>query len=176
VDRVHGGWRTGPWTLIKWVSSAEGSMAQIKKHERVSDNLILAVNAGMDGSRWLGRQGRRDRGGVPGLRWWLAGVSHYRRSGPLNSTRFSPTAPWRRGELDSLTLWRQQTAVTAGDCEAVRLASGGGLRWLWGGLIRHRWWHTSAATSFTQRLGFWLLQIKIRRRTGTIYRAFCTKL
>jgi hypothetical protein len=84
----------------------------------------MAVNVGMDGSWRLGRQGRRDRGGAPGPLWRLTGVSRYRRSGPPNSTRFSPTALWRRGELDSLTLGRQRTAVAAGDGETVRLASG----------------------------------------------------
>jgi hypothetical protein len=33
------------------------------KNEGVSDNLIMAVNAGMDGLRRLDRQGQRDRGG-----------------------------------------------------------------------------------------------------------------
>jgi hypothetical protein len=55
VDRVHGGWHMGPRTLIKWELSTGRSTAQIKKCEGVSDNLIVAVNAGMDGSRWLGR-------------------------------------------------------------------------------------------------------------------------
>jgi hypothetical protein len=36
-------------------------MAQIKTREGVSDNLIVTVNTGMDGSRQLGRQGRRAR-------------------------------------------------------------------------------------------------------------------
>jgi hypothetical protein len=84
----------------------------------------VVVNAGMDDSLRLGRQGRRDRDGAPGLRWRLAGVSRYRCSSPPNSARFSPTASWRRRELDSLTLGRQRTAVVAGDGEAVRLASG----------------------------------------------------
>jgi hypothetical protein len=39
---------------------------RLKKCEGVSDNLIMVVNAGMDGSRQLDRQGRSDRGGVPG--------------------------------------------------------------------------------------------------------------
>jgi hypothetical protein len=95
----------------------------MKKREGVSDNLIVAINVGMDGSWRLSRQGRRDRGSAPGPRWLLAGVSHYRCSGPPNSTRFSPTTLWRHGELDSLTLRRQRTAVAAGDGEAVRLAS-----------------------------------------------------
>jgi hypothetical protein len=105
--RVHG--------LSLNESSAGGSMAQIKKREGVSDNLIVVVNAGMNDLRRLDRQGRRDRGNAPGPRRWLAGVSHYRRSGPPNSTRFSPTASWRRGELDSLTLGWQRTAVATGD-------------------------------------------------------------
>jgi hypothetical protein len=33
------------------------------KNEGVSDNLIMDVNAGMDGLRRLDRQGQRDRGG-----------------------------------------------------------------------------------------------------------------
>jgi hypothetical protein len=45
-------------------------------------------------------------------------------AGPPNWTRFSPMVSWRRGELDSLTLGRQQTTVAAGDGEAIRLASG----------------------------------------------------
>jgi hypothetical protein len=99
-------------------------MTQIKKCKGVSDNLIMAVNTRMDGSRRLGWQGRRDHGGAPGPRWWLAGISRYRLSGPPNSTRFSPTTSWRDGELDLLTLGWQQTAVATGDGEAVRLASG----------------------------------------------------
>jgi hypothetical protein len=39
-------------------------MAQIKTREGVSDNLIVAVNAGMNDLRRLGRQGWRDRGKV----------------------------------------------------------------------------------------------------------------
>jgi hypothetical protein len=72
----------------------------------------MVVNAGMDGSRRLGRQG------------WCTRVSRYRRSSPQNWTRFSPTTSWQRGELDSLTLERQRMVVAAGDGEAVRLASG----------------------------------------------------
>jgi hypothetical protein len=34
---------------------------------------------------------------------------------------------------------------------------------------------TDAVASFTRRLGFRLLHIKIHRRMGTIYRAFCTE-
>jgi hypothetical protein len=82
----------------------------------------MAVNAGMDGSRRLSRQGWRDRGGVPGPWERLTRVSHYRCSGPPNSTRFSPTASWPRGELDSLTLGRQRTVLAVGDGETVRLA------------------------------------------------------
>jgi hypothetical protein len=63
IDRVHDGRSMSPWTLIKWESSADGWTAQIKTHKGVSDNLIMAINAGMDGSRWLDWQGRRDRGG-----------------------------------------------------------------------------------------------------------------
>jgi hypothetical protein len=96
---------------------------RLKKRKGVSDNLIMAVNTRMDGSRRLGWQGRRDHGGAPGPRWWLAGVSHYWLSGPPNLTRFSPTTSWRDGELDLLTLGWQQTAVAAGDGVAVRLAS-----------------------------------------------------
>jgi hypothetical protein len=66
----------------------------------------VVVNAGIDDSRRL------------------TGVSHYRRSSPPNSTRFSPTASWRCWELDSLTLGQQRTTMVAGDGEAVRLASG----------------------------------------------------
>jgi hypothetical protein len=105
-------------TWVHGESSAGRSMTQIKKREGVSNNLIVAVNAGMDGSRRLSQQGC-----APGLRWWLTRVSRYRCSGPPNSTWFSPTASWRRGELNSLTLGRQQTAVAAGDGEAVQLAS-----------------------------------------------------
>jgi hypothetical protein len=42
VDRVHDGWRMGP------LPSACGSTTQIKKREGVSDNLIVALNVGMD--------------------------------------------------------------------------------------------------------------------------------
>jgi hypothetical protein len=97
-------------------------MTQIKKREGVSDNLIVAVNTGMNGSQLFGRQGRHDRGGALGPRWRLAEVSRYRRSGPPNSTRFSHMTSWRRGELDSLTLRWQRAAVTAGNGEVVRLA------------------------------------------------------
>jgi hypothetical protein len=38
---------------------------RLKKHEGVSDNLIVVINAGMDGSQRLGWQGRRDHGGAP---------------------------------------------------------------------------------------------------------------
>jgi hypothetical protein len=84
----------------------------------------VVVNAGMDGSHRLGRQRWRDRDGAPGPQRRLPGVSHYRHSDPPNSTRFSPTISWRRGELDSLTLGRQRTTVAAGDGEAIQLASG----------------------------------------------------
>jgi hypothetical protein len=60
----------------------------------------------------------------PDPRRWLTGVICYWHFGPPNSTWFSPTTSWRRGELNSLTLGRQRTAVAAGDGEAVRLASG----------------------------------------------------
>jgi hypothetical protein len=123
IDQVHGGWSTSPRTLIKWESSADGSTAQIKTREGVSDNLIVAVNTGMNGSRWLDRQGRRDRGGAPGLRRRLTGVSDYQRSGSPNSTRSSPTTLWQHGDLNLLTLGWQQTAVAAGNSEATRLAS-----------------------------------------------------
>jgi hypothetical protein len=95
------------------------------------DNLIAAVNVGMDSSRRLGQQGRHNRGGAPDPWRWLTGVSRYQRSGPANSTRFSPTASWRHGELDSLTLGHQRTVVAAGDGEADRLASGVDADKLW---------------------------------------------
>jgi hypothetical protein len=91
----------------------------------------VVVNAGMNGLRRLGRQGRRDHGGATGPRWWLTKVSHYRRSGSPYSTRSSPTTLWQRGDLDSLTLGWQQTAVAAGDGEVTRRkldVDGGGLR------------------------------------------------
>jgi hypothetical protein len=78
-----------------------GLWPRIKKCKGVLDNLIVAINVGMDDSRRLSRQGWRDRGGAPGPWRRLTGVSHYRRSGPPNSIRFSPPASWRRGELDS---------------------------------------------------------------------------
>jgi hypothetical protein len=106
-------------------------MVQIKKCEGVLGNVIVVVNAGMDGSQQLGRQGRRVRGGAPGPRQRLAGVRCYQRSSPPNSTRFSPTASWRRRELDSLTLGWQQMVVAAGNGEAVRLASGVDAEKLW---------------------------------------------
>jgi hypothetical protein len=83
----------------------------------------MAINTEMDGSRQLDRQGRRDHGGAPGPWQRLTRVSHYWRSGPSNSTRFSPSASWRCGELNSLTLGRQRMVVAACDGEAVRLAS-----------------------------------------------------
>jgi hypothetical protein len=84
----------------------------------------VAVNAGMDSSRSLGRQGWPDHSGAPGPRRQLIGVSRYRRSGTPNLTRLSPMTSWRRGELDSLTLGRQWTVMAAGDSEVVQLASG----------------------------------------------------
>jgi hypothetical protein len=49
---------TGPWApahesmgLIKQRPLVDRSMAQIKTREGVSDNLIVAINVGMDGSR-----------------------------------------------------------------------------------------------------------------------------
>jgi hypothetical protein len=68
-----------------------GQRLRFKKCEGVSHNLIVVVNL------------------------LITGVSRYRRSGPPNSTKFSPTALWRREEFGSLTLGRQQTAVAAGD-------------------------------------------------------------
>jgi hypothetical protein len=43
-----------------------------------------------------------------------------------------------------------------------------------GRLIWHGWRHTGAAVSETRWLGFQSLRVKIRRRTRTIYMAFCT--
>jgi hypothetical protein len=72
-------------------------------------------------SEWLGAT---PVGGASGPRRWLTRVSRYRRSGSLNWTRSSPTTLWRCGDLDSLTLGWQRTAVVAGDGEATQLASG----------------------------------------------------
>jgi hypothetical protein len=94
IDRVHDVGSTSPRTLIKSESSANRSTTQIKTHERVSDNPRVTR------------------------------VNRYRRSGSPNSTRSSPTTSWWRGDLDSLTLGRQQVAVAAGDDEVSRLASG----------------------------------------------------
>jgi hypothetical protein len=76
----------------------------------------------MDGSRQLGRWGRHDHSGKPSPQWWLIGVSRCWRSGPPSLTRFSHTASWWRGELDSLTFRRQRAVVAASDGEAARLA------------------------------------------------------
>jgi hypothetical protein len=76
----------------------------------------------MPGWTARGDSGQQRRRAWPRQR--LDGVSRYHRSGPPNSTRFSPTASWRCKELDSLTLGRQQTTVATGDGEAVQLASG----------------------------------------------------
>jgi hypothetical protein len=62
---------------------------RLKKHEGVSNNLIMVVNARMDGSRRLSRQGRCDRGGAPSPRRRLTELNRYRCSGPPNSIRFS---------------------------------------------------------------------------------------
>jgi hypothetical protein len=52
---------------------------RLKKCEGVSDNLIVAINVGMDGSWRLGRQGRRA---------WPAAVAHRSKSLPaLRSTK-----------------------------------------------------------------------------------------
>jgi hypothetical protein len=130
--QLHG---PGPWApahestgLIKQRSLVDGSTTQIKTRERVSDNLIVAVNAGMDGSQRLGWQRRRDHGGAPGLRRWLTGIRCYRSSGSPNFTRYSPKASWRRGDLDSLTLgwrWRLATARRLG-ASSASMAVGSG--------------------------------------------------
>jgi hypothetical protein len=124
IDRVHGGRSTSPRTLIKWEPSADELTAQIKTREGVSDNLIVVVNAGMDGSRRLCRQGRCDRGGAPSPWRWLARVSRYRCSRSPNSTRSSPTALWWCRDLDSLTLGWQRMVVAAGDGEVARCKLG----------------------------------------------------
>jgi hypothetical protein len=54
IDRVHAGRSTSLRTLIKWGPSADGSMTQIKRREGVLDILIMAINAKMNGSQWLG--------------------------------------------------------------------------------------------------------------------------
>jgi hypothetical protein len=120
IDRVNGSRSTSPRSLIKWETSADESMAQIKTCEEVSDNLIVVINAGMDGSRRLGRQGRRDHGGAPDPQWRLTGVSHYQRSDSPNSTRPSPTPSWRCGEPTLLTFGGSRATMVAGVGRAAR--------------------------------------------------------
>jgi hypothetical protein len=59
-------------------------------------------------------------GGAPGPRRWHTRVSCYRCSGPPNSTRFSPTAPWRREEPTLLTLGGRRATMAAGVGGAAR--------------------------------------------------------
>jgi hypothetical protein len=82
TDRVHGGRSTSARTLIRWEPSADRSTAQIKTWEGVSDNLIMVVNTGMDGSRWLPAGAARSR-----RRAWPAAAAH--QSKPLRTLRFT---------------------------------------------------------------------------------------
>jgi hypothetical protein len=159
IDRVHDDRSTSPQTLIKWESSAYESMAHIKTREGVSDNLIVPVNARMNGSRRLGQRGRRDRGGTPVPWWRLAGVSRYRRSGSPKLTRSSPMTSWRHVDIDLLTLgwrwWGDSVSFGPRDRQYPVL-----LRWRWrhqrgrrsleilpGRLIWHGWWYIGATVS-----------------------------
>jgi hypothetical protein len=54
--------------------------------------LILAIDAGMDDPRQLGRQGRHDCGDAPGTQRRLVRVGSYQCSSPQNTMRSSPTA------------------------------------------------------------------------------------
>jgi hypothetical protein len=111
VDRVHG-------TSIN-VSHSSGDLRQgLNEPKWYPALLILAVDAGMDDPRRLGRQRRRDRGGMPGPRLRIAGVGRYRRAGGRNTTRKKAK---QRGDHGGAHLG-QQTAQRA----AVVALSGSG--------------------------------------------------
>jgi hypothetical protein len=144
----------------------------------------------MDGSWRLGRQGRRARPAaaahrskpLPVLRvtkldkvftygivatkgsrfahhgMAVDGGGSWRRRGHSAQAR----CQWRR----ALGLLRLNLGHQRGHQSSVILS---------GWLIWHGWWHTGVVASKTRHLWFQSLSIKIRRRTGTIYRAFCTE-
>jgi hypothetical protein len=135
---------------------------RLKNTKGVSDNLIVAVNAGMDGSRWHAQP---------------TAAAH----------RSKPLPPFWSTKLDMAFTY--DIVVTWGTRFANHgTAADGGGHWRWrGGSVGFRRRHRQApvlgmidsaraAVSFTRWLGFGLLQIKICQRTGTIYRAFCTEL
>jgi hypothetical protein len=165
-------------------------MTQTKNCEGVSDNLIVAVNAGMDGSRRLVLQGWRAQSMVAPCR---SKPLRALRSTKLNKVfTYGIVAMWgtRFAHLgtaaDNGDGWRQWGGL-AGFGRRHRQASVL-LQWKWrhqrgrrSSAILLRWsiWqgrqHTGAAVSFTRRLGFRLLRIKICHRMSPIYRAFCSE-
>jgi hypothetical protein len=115
VDRVHdvSAWVHGTSSNV---SRSSGDLRPgLNEPKGYSALLILVVDAGMDDPWWLSRQGWRDCGGAPSPRWWLTRVGHYRRYGPLNMMRCSPTASGRHGDLVLLTLGWQRATVVASD-------------------------------------------------------------
>jgi hypothetical protein len=165
-------------------------MAQIKTREGVSDNLIVAVNAGMDGSRRLGRQGRRTRPAAAAHRSKPLPVLRFTKLNKVFSYGIMATRGSRFAHIgmaaDGGGGWRWRGDLTQAQCR-WRLAPGllqlnqGYQRGHRSSVILPGWliWHgrryTGAAASQTWSLGFQSLRVKIHRRTGIIYRAFCTK-
>jgi hypothetical protein len=140
VDRVHG---IGAWvhvTSLNMSHSSDDLWPGLNEPKGYPALLTLAVDAGMDSPRWLDRQGRRDRGGAPGLWRQLAEVGHYRRSGPLNTMRSSPTTSGQRGELALLTLGWRRMAVVASDGCAPCSPPQVNVRWLQGFFGLQNWW------------------------------------
>jgi hypothetical protein len=80
------------------------------------------------------------------------------------------------GEADRLALSIDAGKLRCSSIEDEGTKGGRGhRRSIQGRSIQQGRWNTGAAVSFTRRLGFRLLLIKIHCRTGTIYRVFCTE-
>jgi hypothetical protein len=150
VDWVHGVGARVHGTSLNVSRSSDDLRPGLNELKGYPALLILAVDVGMDGLRWLDRQGWRDRGSTPGPRWCLSGVGRYQRSGPLNTTRSSPTASWRRGELALLTLgwWWATVVASDGDtpCSSPRVD----VRRLQGFSGLQNWWAAAATAPRTR--------------------------
>jgi hypothetical protein len=132
LDRVHdvGAWVHG--TSLNMSRSSGDLRPGLNEPKGYLALLILVVYAGMDGPRWLGRQGRCDCGSAPGLRRWLTGVGRYPHSGPLNTMRSLPMTSGRCGELSLLSLCWRRVMVAASDGDTPCSSPRVDVRWLQG--------------------------------------------
>jgi hypothetical protein len=126
VDRVHGGWCTGPWDLLNgdhWRPDPRQGFNQAKGYSAIQSWLSARDRTAAAASSLTLQRGR-DRGGQ--TPWSLAWPSSSSSHGAPNVMRFDTTRSKRQGEPILQAYGKENGRGRAGDGGTVRSTLGDG--------------------------------------------------